>query len=145
MNQRLGRYNLASELRPHPNKGINGLAPGFIAPCLPSPSKMLPASRHGFHEIKHDGYRLIARRDGNRVRLIHPSRLRLVRQVSVDRSSWTGRRFGLARMASRISTLEMLLTPSGESIAPPRTHFCDKDASEDAAWGDAGNGYSRSR
>jgi len=42
---------------------------GFIAPCLPSPSQKPPSGSVWVHEIKHDGYRLIARRDGNRVRL----------------------------------------------------------------------------
>jgi bifunctional non-homologous end joining protein LigD len=45
------------------------LALGFIAPCLPTPSQKPPGGSPWVHEIKHDGYRLIARRDGNRVRL----------------------------------------------------------------------------
>jgi hypothetical protein len=42
---------------------------GFIPPCLPSPSQKPTSGSAWVHEIKHDGYRLIARRDGNRVRL----------------------------------------------------------------------------
>jgi bifunctional non-homologous end joining protein LigD len=42
---------------------------GFIPPCLPSPSLKAPSGSAWVHEIKHDGYRLIARRDGNRVRI----------------------------------------------------------------------------
>ena len=42
---------------------------GFIPPCLPSPSQKPPSGSAWVHEIKHDGYRLMARRDGNRVRL----------------------------------------------------------------------------
>jgi ATP-dependent DNA ligase len=42
---------------------------GFIPPCLPSPSRKPPSRSAWVHEIKHDGYRLMARRDGNRVRL----------------------------------------------------------------------------
>ena len=38
-------------------------------PCLPIPSQKPPSGSAWVHEIKHDGYRLIARRDGNRVRL----------------------------------------------------------------------------
>jgi bifunctional non-homologous end joining protein LigD len=41
----------------------------FILPCLPTPKKRVPAGSEWVHEIKHDGYRLIVRRDGNRVRL----------------------------------------------------------------------------
>ena len=42
---------------------------GFIPPCLPTPCQSPPKGSAWVHEIKHDGYRLIARRDGNRVRL----------------------------------------------------------------------------
>jgi hypothetical protein len=38
-------------------------------PCLPSPSQKAPSGSAWVHEIKHDGYRLMARRDCNRVRL----------------------------------------------------------------------------
>jgi ATP-dependent DNA ligase len=37
---------------------------GFIEPCLPSPAER-PLSGDGWlHEIKHDGFRIMARRDG---------------------------------------------------------------------------------
>jgi ATP-dependent DNA ligase len=42
---------------------------GFIEPCLPSPAAKPPTSLDWLHEIKHDGFRLIARKDGKRVRL----------------------------------------------------------------------------
>jgi ATP-dependent DNA ligase len=42
---------------------------GFIAPCLPTPILRPPSGPLWVHEIKHDGYRLIARRDGDDVRL----------------------------------------------------------------------------
>jgi bifunctional non-homologous end joining protein LigD len=45
------------------------LPPGFIAPAYPAPSQKPPSGSAWVHEIKHDGYRLIARSDGNRVRL----------------------------------------------------------------------------
>jgi bifunctional non-homologous end joining protein LigD len=38
-------------------------------PCLPTPSQTPPSGSAWVHEIKHDGYPLIARRDGKRVRL----------------------------------------------------------------------------
>ena len=43
---------------------------GLIEPCLPRPAKKPPAGPGWIHEIKHDGFRIIARRDGNGVRLI---------------------------------------------------------------------------
>jgi len=42
----------------------------FIEPCLPSPAKQPPAGRDWIHEIKHDGFRIMARRDAAGVRLI---------------------------------------------------------------------------
>jgi hypothetical protein len=43
--------------------------PVSIPPCLPSPSQKAPSGSAWVHEIKHDGYRVMARRDGKRVRL----------------------------------------------------------------------------
>jgi bifunctional non-homologous end joining protein LigD len=49
--------------RTHPGLGI-------IEPCLPSPAKAPPSGPQWLHEIKHDGFRILARRDGAGVRLI---------------------------------------------------------------------------
>ena len=48
---------------PHP------LPTGFIAPCLATRAHQVPAGPQWAHEIKHDGYRFICRRDGDRVRV----------------------------------------------------------------------------
>ena len=40
-----------------------------IAPCLPRPAKEPPAGPGWIHEIKHDGFRILARRDARGVRL----------------------------------------------------------------------------
>ncbi len=45
------------------------LPAGFIAPCLPTKTTKLPSGGEWLHEIKHDGFRIIARKDGERVRL----------------------------------------------------------------------------
>jgi bifunctional non-homologous end joining protein LigD len=45
------------------------LPSGFIPPCLPSKAPHPPTGDAWVHEIKHDGFRVIARKDGNRVRL----------------------------------------------------------------------------
>jgi bifunctional non-homologous end joining protein LigD len=42
---------------------------GFIDPCIPSRAPKPPSGPDWVHEIKHDGYRLIVRRDGVIVRL----------------------------------------------------------------------------
>jgi bifunctional non-homologous end joining protein LigD len=39
-------------------------------PCLPRPSKEPPTGTGWIHEIKHDGFRIIAQKEGERVRLI---------------------------------------------------------------------------
>ena len=42
---------------------------GFIAPCLPRPAKEPPTGPGWIHEIKHDGFRILGRRDAQGVRL----------------------------------------------------------------------------
>ena len=48
---------------------LTRLSTGFVAPCLPTKAHTLPAGSQWLHEIKHDGFRIIARKDGERVRL----------------------------------------------------------------------------
>jgi ATP-dependent DNA ligase len=43
---------------------------GIIEPCLPSPAKAPPSGPGWIHEIKHDGFRIMARRSAAGVRLI---------------------------------------------------------------------------
>src|SRR5262245_8771197 len=43
---------------------------GIIEPCLPSPAKAPPSGPGWIHEIRHDGFRILARRDSAGVRLI---------------------------------------------------------------------------
>src|SRR3954465_11487751 len=38
-------------------------------PCIPTRGTKVPVGPNFFHEIKHDGYRLIVQREGKRVRL----------------------------------------------------------------------------
>ena len=42
---------------------------GYIPPCIPTRAYKVPAGPDWVHEIKHDGYRLQVRRDGDTVRL----------------------------------------------------------------------------
>jgi bifunctional non-homologous end joining protein LigD len=42
---------------------------GFVDPCIPTLGAKVPCGADWVHEIKHDGYRLIVRRDGPTVRL----------------------------------------------------------------------------
>jgi bifunctional non-homologous end joining protein LigD len=45
-------------------------SPTFIEPCLPRAAKQPPSGRGWIHEIKHDGFRIMARRAEGRVRLL---------------------------------------------------------------------------
>jgi bifunctional non-homologous end joining protein LigD len=48
---------------------MRALPAGFIAPCLPTKIDKLPSGSQWLHEIKHDGFRIIARKTGAQVRL----------------------------------------------------------------------------
>jgi bifunctional non-homologous end joining protein LigD len=43
---------------------------GIIEPCLPSPAKVPPSGPGWIHEVKHGGFRILARRDSAGARLI---------------------------------------------------------------------------
>jgi ATP-dependent DNA ligase len=43
---------------------------GFVRSCLPTKAPKPPSGALWIHEIKHDGFRAIARKDGDRVRSI---------------------------------------------------------------------------
>jgi bifunctional non-homologous end joining protein LigD len=45
------------------------LPTGFIVPCLPTKAQEPPSGPLWLHEIKHDGFRVIARKVGAKVRL----------------------------------------------------------------------------
>src|SRR5258705_4217321 len=42
---------------------------GFVRPCRPAKALQPPTGEAWLHEIKHGGFRVIARKDGDRVRL----------------------------------------------------------------------------
>jgi bifunctional non-homologous end joining protein LigD len=48
---------------------IKRLPAGFVVPAQPIRVSKPPSGTEWVHEIKHDGYRLIVRRDGPTVRL----------------------------------------------------------------------------
>jgi bifunctional non-homologous end joining protein LigD len=43
--------------------------PRYIEPCIPTRADKPPVGHQCIHKIKHDGYRLIARKQGDPVRL----------------------------------------------------------------------------
>jgi hypothetical protein len=60
---------------------------GLVEPCLPSPAKAPPSGADWLHEIKHDGFRIMARRDANGVRLTPATAT-----ISANAFPWSWRR-----------------------------------------------------
>jgi len=87
---------------------------GFIEPCKPSRVVRPPSGPLWVHEIKHDGYRLMVRRDGERVRCFlvdhyaiapprrhaSPLQSRFIRQRSTTRCPSALKRHSLGSFAS---------------------------------------------
>lgn len=71
-----GLKEIAGEAKPKPRKSKRSEEPGsaklpeFIAPQLATLAESAPSGDDWLHEIKYDGYRLIARRSGTKVRLL---------------------------------------------------------------------------
>jgi bifunctional non-homologous end joining protein LigD len=81
---------------------------GFIRPALPSTAHRLPAGPGWVHEVKHDGYRLMVRRDAAGVRLLT--------RRGLDWSS----RFPLIRISASALNVRSCLI-DGEAVC------CDED------------------
>jgi hypothetical protein len=89
------------------------LPAGFIAPCLPTTDK-LPSG--WLHEIKHGGFRIIAWRDGPRVRLYSRPGNDLNAPLSADR-----RNVGLPSLAllhHRLSPAMTTASPGCQAVRP---------------------------
>jgi hypothetical protein len=69
---------LPRNLRPRPS--------GFIEPCLPSPAHNPSAGDGWIHEIKHDSFRIILRRDTTGIRLL--TRNGRSRELDKGQSRW---------------------------------------------------------
>ena len=81
---------------------------GFIEPCLPSTADCPPSGPGWVHEIKHDGFRMIVRRDGAGVRLL-----------TRNGHDWTSRFPLIAEAAGALKVRSFLV--DGEAVA------CDAD------------------
>src|SRR5262245_27098651 len=82
--------------------------PDFCEPCLPSPVERPPAGSDWIHEIKHDGFRLLARRGAAGVRLF-----------TRKGHDWTGRFPLIVEALSTLKATTCLI--DGEAIC------CDDD------------------
>jgi hypothetical protein len=97
----------------------SALPAGFIAPCLPSSAPQPPSGEVWLHEIKHDGFRVIARKDGNRVKLY--SRPRPSPGCARAPASSTARRSRAVMTASRRSTASAIAGTTRASSSMPST------------------------
>jgi hypothetical protein len=88
---------------------------GFIPPCIPTRAAKPPAGPGWVHEIKHDGYRLQVRREGDAVRLFTAAAMTgpadIPRSRAPRRSSGRGRSPSMARWPSATRTALPCSTP----------------------------------
>ena len=82
---------------------IRPLPAGFAVPAQPIKASKPPLGADWVHEIKHDGYRLIVRRDGPTVRL-----------YTRNAYDWTARLPAIAAAAARIKAKSF--TVDGEAV-----------------------------
>src|SRR5262245_16132884 len=80
----------------------------FIPPCLPSPADRPPSGPGWVHEIKHDGFRMMVRRDVAGIRLL-----------TRNGHDWTDRYPLIAEAAGTLRVCSFLI--DGEAVA------CDGD------------------
>jgi hypothetical protein len=107
------------------------LPPGFIAPCLPIASDKCKSGPAWVHEIKHDGYRLIARRPRAPLHALRAAPLeqkaaRAQRRHSILRASRRRRRDHLrARMQASPAVLRIEdgMSAIGEGMRRQRARF----------------------
>src|SRR5262245_48600834 len=78
--------------------------PDFCEPCLPSPAAQPPVGAGWLHEIKHDGFRMLVRRDAAGVRLF-----------TRNGHDWTGRFPLIASAALSLKATACLI--DGEAVA----------------------------
>jgi bifunctional non-homologous end joining protein LigD len=86
---------------------IKRLPAGFVVPAQPIKAAKPPSGPDWVHEIKHDGYRLIVRRDGPTVRL-----------YTRNAYSWTARPPAIAAAAERIKAKSFTLDGEAVVVGP---------------------------
>src|SRR5262245_26934734 len=80
---------------------------GFIEPCLPTLARTVPAGPQWVHEIKHDGYRFICRRDGERARVF-----------SRNGRDWTDRVPLIAEALAKLRVKSVTIDGEGVACGP---------------------------
>jgi bifunctional non-homologous end joining protein LigD len=87
----------------------------FIEPCRPSKAPRPPSGPEWVHEIKHDGYRLLVRREGARVRCF-----------TRGGHDWSDRFPGIVEAAKRLRAASFLI--DGEAVVCRPDGMSDFDA-----------------
>src|SRR5215471_20936128 len=123
----------------------------FIEPCLPSRADQPPSGPDWVHEIKHDGYRLMARRDPTGIRLLtrnghdwaprYPLVVEAVNRLKVRSCLIDGE--AVARNENGLAVFQRLRRkPSGKHVFLYAFDLADRDAQGDArepaAWQPSG-------
>src|SRR5215470_6414256 len=101
---------------------IKHLPAGFVIPAQPVLALRPPSGADWVHEIKHDGYRLIVRRDGPTVRL-----------YSRNAFDWTARLTAIAAAAERIKAKSF--TIDGDAVVLGPDGFASVDKGRDPCVG----------
>jgi bifunctional non-homologous end joining protein LigD len=90
-----------------PAERIKHLPAGFVIPAQPVKASKPPSGADWVHEIKHDGYRIIVRRDGPTVRL-----------YSRNAHDWTARLSAIATAARRITAKSFTIDDEAVVLGP---------------------------
>jgi bifunctional non-homologous end joining protein LigD len=90
-------------------KIIKRLPAGFVIPAKPVLASKPPSGADWVHEIKHDGYRIMVRRDGPIVRL-----------YSRNANDWTVRLVAIAAAAGRIKAKSFTIDGEAVVLGPQR-------------------------
>src|SRR5258705_4803865 len=86
---------------------IKRLPAGFVVPAQPVKASKPPSGAGWVHEIKHDGYRLIVRRDGPTVRL-----------YTRNAYDWTVRLPAISAAAARIKAKNFTIDGEAVGLGP---------------------------
>jgi bifunctional non-homologous end joining protein LigD len=102
---------------------ITRLPAGFIIPAQPIKASRPPPGPDWVHEIKHDGYRMIVRRDGGAVRL-----------YSRNAYDWTARLPAIAAAAERIKAKSFTIDGEAAVVGSDGLSRFDELRRRSAAW-----------
>jgi bifunctional non-homologous end joining protein LigD len=101
---------------------LKPLPVGFVIPAQPLKASKPPSGADWVHEIKHDGYRIIVRRDGSTVRL-----------YSRNANDWSARLSAIAAAAARIKANSLTIDGEAVVLGPDRLSRFEELSRREAA------------